>query len=62
MSLAADICYAALTERNADFDGVFFVGVRTTGVFCRPTCPARPRKRETELRSTNSDAPWRRSG
>ena len=25
---------------------MFYVGVRTTGVFCRPTCPARPPKRE----------------
>ena len=41
-----DVFYAALTERNSDFDGVFYVGVRTTGVFCRPTCPARPPKRE----------------
>src|SRR4051794_29617766 len=31
----------ALCERNADYDGVFFVGVRTTGVFCRPSCCAR---------------------
>jgi AraC family transcriptional regulator, regulatory protein of adaptative response / methylated-DNA-[protein]-cysteine methyltransferase len=46
MSLDAEVCYAALTERNADFEGVFYVGVRTTGVFCRPTCPARPPKRE----------------
>jgi methylphosphotriester-DNA--protein-cysteine methyltransferase len=46
MSLDAGTCYAALTRRNADFEGVFYVGVRTTGVFCRPTCPARPAKRE----------------
>jgi AraC family transcriptional regulator of adaptative response/methylated-DNA-[protein]-cysteine methyltransferase len=46
MSLDAETCYAALTERNADFEGVFYVGVRTTGVLCRPTCPARPPKPE----------------
>ncbi|HSS63119.1 MAG TPA: methylated-DNA--[protein]-cysteine S-methyltransferase [Gammaproteobacteria bacterium] len=28
-------------ERDASYDGLFFVGVRTTGIFCRPTCPAR---------------------
>jgi AraC family transcriptional regulator of adaptative response/methylated-DNA-[protein]-cysteine methyltransferase len=39
-------CYAALLGRNADYDGVFYVGVRTTGIFCRPTCPARKPKRE----------------
>ena len=38
--------YAALSQRNPAYDGVFYVGVRTTGVFCRPTCPARPPKRE----------------
>jgi AraC family transcriptional regulator of adaptative response/methylated-DNA-[protein]-cysteine methyltransferase len=38
--------YAAITQRNPEYDGVFYVGVRTTGVFCRPTCPARPPKRE----------------
>ena len=27
--------------RDAAYDGIFFVGVRTTGIFCRPTCPAR---------------------
>jgi AraC family transcriptional regulator of adaptative response / DNA-3-methyladenine glycosylase II len=37
-------CYAALRSRDARFDGRFFVGVRTTGVFCRPVCPARTPK------------------
>ena len=46
MSLDAEICSAALTERNVEFEGAFYVGVRTTGVFCRPTCPARPPERE----------------
>ncbi len=41
-----ETCYVALTERDPDYEGVFYVGVRTTGVFCRPTCPARPPKRE----------------
>jgi AraC family transcriptional regulator of adaptative response/methylated-DNA-[protein]-cysteine methyltransferase len=45
-SLDQDTCYAALLGRNADYDGVFYVGVRTTGIFCRPTCPARKPKRE----------------
>jgi AraC family transcriptional regulator, regulatory protein of adaptative response / methylated-DNA-[protein]-cysteine methyltransferase len=46
MQLDEESCYLALTERNPDYEGVFYVGVRTTGVFCRPTCPARPPKRE----------------
>ena len=31
----------AYLERDASYNGVFFLGVRTTGIFCRPTCPAR---------------------
>jgi AraC family transcriptional regulator of adaptative response / DNA-3-methyladenine glycosylase II len=34
-------CYRALVARDARFDGVFFVGVRTTGIYCRPVCRAR---------------------
>ena len=33
--------YQAMLDRNTEFEGVFYVGVRTTGVFCRPTCTAR---------------------
>jgi len=36
--------YQALLEKNAEYEGIFFVGVKTTGVFCRPTCPARKPK------------------
>lgn len=41
MTLDADICYRALTARDDRFDGTFFVGVKTTGIYCRPVCPAR---------------------
>ncbi len=41
-----DACYRALLARDARFDGRFFTCVRTTGIYCRPTCPARPPKRE----------------
>jgi len=41
MELDPRRCYAALRARDARFDGRFFVGVRTTGVYCRPICPAR---------------------
>jgi AraC family transcriptional regulator of adaptative response / DNA-3-methyladenine glycosylase II len=34
-------CYGALGARDPRFDGLFFVGVTTTGVYCRPICPAR---------------------
>jgi AraC family transcriptional regulator of adaptative response / DNA-3-methyladenine glycosylase II len=39
--LTDDARYQALTARDPRFDGVFFVGVRTTGIYCRPICPAR---------------------
>src|SRR5438034_9888315 len=31
----------AVRERDSSFDGAFFTAVRTTGVFCRPSCPAK---------------------
>lgn len=36
----ADTCYRAVSSRDARFDGRFFTGVRTTGIYCRPICPA----------------------
>jgi AraC family transcriptional regulator of adaptative response/methylated-DNA-[protein]-cysteine methyltransferase len=41
-----DEYYRALLEKNTEYEGVFYVGVKTTGVFCRPTCPARKPKLE----------------
>jgi len=38
--------YRALLEKRTEYEGVFYVGVKTTGVFCRPTCPARKPKFE----------------
>src|SRR6266404_4576642 len=38
--------YRALVNRDASFEGIFFIGVRTTGIFCRPTCPAKKPARE----------------
>jgi AraC family transcriptional regulator of adaptative response / DNA-3-methyladenine glycosylase II len=40
-SLDSDACYRALAARDARFDGLFFVGVATTGIYCRPVCAAR---------------------
>jgi AraC family transcriptional regulator of adaptative response / DNA-3-methyladenine glycosylase II len=34
-------CYRAVAGRDARFDGWFFAAVRTTGIYCRPSCPAR---------------------
>lgn len=35
-----NICYQAVTLRDAGYDGKFFTGVTSTGIFCRPICPA----------------------
>lgn len=44
--LDEDVCYRALQTRDARFDGRLFVGVVSTGIYCRPICPARTPKRE----------------
>jgi AraC family transcriptional regulator, regulatory protein of adaptative response / DNA-3-methyladenine glycosylase II len=41
-----DTAYRALTQRDARFDGHFFVGVTSTGIYCRPVCRVRMPKRE----------------
>ncbi len=39
--LSFDAMYSACTGRDARFDGQFFMAVTSTGIFCRPSCPAR---------------------
>ena len=46
MELDRTACYRALRARDARFDGRFFTAVRSTGVYCRPICPARLPKLE----------------
>lgn len=42
----ADVCYRAVAGRDPRFDGWFFTAVHTTGIYCRPSCPAiTPRRR-----------------
>jgi AraC family transcriptional regulator, regulatory protein of adaptative response / DNA-3-methyladenine glycosylase II len=41
ISLNSDTCYSALQSRDARFDGAFFVGVTSTGIYCRPVCKVR---------------------
>jgi AraC family transcriptional regulator of adaptative response/methylated-DNA-[protein]-cysteine methyltransferase len=38
--------YQAVLDRNSHYEGTFFIAVKTTGIFCRPTCPARKPKFE----------------
>jgi len=46
MLLDSNACYRAVRARDRRFDGRFFVAVSSTGIYCRPICPARPPKRE----------------
>ncbi|WP_304165681.1 DNA-3-methyladenine glycosylase 2 family protein [Phenylobacterium aquaticum] len=46
MDLDDDACYRAFCMRDARLDGRIFGAVRTTGIYCRPICPARTPKRE----------------
>ena len=53
-------CWAATQERDARMDGAFVVGVRTTGIYCRPSCPARALRRNMTF--LDSPAAARRPG
>ena len=55
--LTDDIMYEASLQKDASFEGIFFMGVKTTGIFCRPTCTARkPKKENVEFFKTTKDA------
>ncbi|MEU6645766.1 AlkA N-terminal domain-containing protein [Saccharomonospora sp. NPDC046836] len=50
-------CYRAVMSRDARFDGQFIVAVRTTGIYCRPSCPAMtPKARNVEFFPTSAAA------
>ncbi|MEP6664070.1 MAG: methylated-DNA--[protein]-cysteine S-methyltransferase [Verrucomicrobiota bacterium] len=46
----------AWRRRDPDYDGLFFFGVKTTGIFCRPSCPSRPRRQHLEFFDTAGQA------
>jgi AraC family transcriptional regulator of adaptative response/methylated-DNA-[protein]-cysteine methyltransferase len=49
--------YHALVNRDSSFEGIFFVGVRTTGIFCRPTCSAKkPEPQNVDFFATPNEA------
>jgi AraC family transcriptional regulator of adaptative response/methylated-DNA-[protein]-cysteine methyltransferase len=57
VELTEDVMYRALLDKDSTFEGTFFVAVKTTGIFCRPTCTARKPKRENvEFFRTTRDA------
>lgn len=51
------VMYQTLLDRDRSFEGVFYVGVKTTGIFCKPTCRARkPKEINTEYFKSSKDA------
>ena len=57
MNLSFDQMYHASYEKNPDFEGVFWMAVKTTGIFCRPTCTARkPKPENVEFLDNTKDA------
>ncbi len=60
MLLDDDRCYRAVTSRDPRFDGRFVVAVRTTGIYCRPSCPAvTPKRANVEFWPTAAAAQLR---
>lgn len=56
-SLDSDACWRAVQRRDRAADGTFVYSVRTTGVYCRPSCPARlPRRQNVTFHRTCADA------
>jgi AraC family transcriptional regulator of adaptative response / DNA-3-methyladenine glycosylase II len=56
-TLRPETCYRALSARDRRFDGLFFVGVSTTGIYCRPVCTARtPRQERCAFYRTAAEA------
>ena len=47
---------AAWQRRDAGYDGVFCFGVKTTGIFCRPSCPSRPKRAHLEFFQAGGEA------
>lgn len=49
MELDHDFCYRAIRSRDVRFDGRIFTAVKTTGIYCRPICPARAARKENVI-------------
>lgn len=55
--LSKDMLYKALLKKDPQFEGQFYAGIKTTGIFCRPTCRARkPKKKNVEYFATAKEA------
>jgi AraC family transcriptional regulator of adaptative response/methylated-DNA-[protein]-cysteine methyltransferase len=52
-----ETCWQAVVERDQRYDGVFYFGVRSTGIYCRPVCPARrPRRAQAAFFASRAAA------
>ena len=56
MEIEFDDCYQAMETRDASLDGRVYVGVTSTGIYCRPSCPSRLPKRENVTIHPTADA------
>lgn len=56
MSRTNDARWAAMQARDATQDGAFYYSVKTTGVYCRPSCSARPKRENVAFHDTAAEA------
>ena len=56
MDLNKATLYKAMLARDKRFDGRFYIGVRTTGIYCRPVCPARPKQKNVDFYRSAAEA------
>ena len=55
--LSENLMYKAHINKDSSYEGLFVVAVKTTGIFCRPTCTARkPKKENVEFFKTSTEA------
>src|SRR4029078_4744838 len=53
---SSDWRYRIVKDKNSAFDGIFYFGVRTTGIFCRPSCSSKTPKPENVSFYLSADA------
>ena len=57
MPIDTDAAYRAVRSRDSRFDGMFYTGVRTTGIYCRPSCSARtPHRKNVDFYPSSAAA------
>lgn len=56
MGMKTEVMERAWAARDASFDGRFYFAVKTTGIYCRPSCPSRPRRENLEFFESAGEA------